>query len=234
MARMSAALRPAIAPLDIEAMAEPVPGAESRSDAELAGSVARAVAEERERVRNWLHDTALQTLEYIAAGGYAPEVSAADLMTVAAHGAADLRASIARPGEGMEGDDLVEGLRVVVEEGERLSAVSVELVVGSTDCSVRGGDAAALVDAAREALTNVRKHAAADRVVVFCEELRGRALVTVKDDGVGFDPLTVTKRLGIRHSIAERMARRGGQALIESRPGEGTLVTLTIGTYLGA
>ena len=195
-------------------------------------AVAQAVAQERERIRNWLHDTTLQTLEYVAGGGYGQDANASELMQVAARGAQELRSSIERLGE-EPGDDLVAGLRAVVSDAQLFASHSIDMVAAHTDASVSSADGAAVVDAVREALTNARKHACAKRVIVFCEEDRGRALVTVKDDGAGFEPNRLDKQLGIRHSIVERMSARGGRALVESRPGEGTLVTLTLGTYLG-
>lgn len=52
--------------------------------------------------------------------------------------------------------------------------------------------------------------------------------VRIDDDGVGFDPRRVpADRLGIRHSIVERMRRLpGGDAVVESHPGRGTTVVL--------
>ena len=204
---------------------EPIP-------ASTPAAVAEAIAAERERIRNWLHDTTLQTLEYVAGGGYSQDANAAELMQVAARGAHELRSSIERLGE-EQGDDLVSGLRTVVSDAQLFASHSIDLVAAHTDASISSSDGAAVVDAVREALTNARKHACARRVVVFCEEDRGRALVTVKDDGVGFEPRRLDKQHGIRYSIVERMSARGGRALVESRPGEGTLVTLTLGTYLG-
>ena len=221
MAQRSAALK-----------AVPSSVTEPAADAASADAVAQAVAQERERIRNWLHDTTLQTLEYVAGGGYSQDANAAELMQVASRGAQELRSSIERLGE-EQGDDLVSGLRAVVSDAQLFASHSIDLVAAHTDASVSSADGAAVVDAVREALTNARKHACAGRVVVFCEEDRGRALVTVKDDGVGFEPRCLDKQLGIRHSIVERMSARGGRALVESRPGEGTLVTLTLGTYLG-
>src|SRR5690242_6104033 len=54
--------------------------------------VVDAVDAERARTRAWLHDTLLQQLEYIAAGGYADEVDPRELMRVAAAAATELRA----------------------------------------------------------------------------------------------------------------------------------------------
>ncbi|HEY0932440.1 MAG TPA: ATP-binding protein [Trebonia sp.] len=92
----------------------------------------------------------------------------------------------------------------------------------------------ALVNATREALSNVAAHAGtgeawvqvrirpAGQAAVPC-----RAEVTVRDRGAGFDPAYVDPaRLGLRRSIAQRAAEYGGQASIWSAPGRGTEVFL--------
>lgn len=56
----------------------------------------------------------------------------------------------------------------------------------------------------------------------------GALRVTVRDDGAGFDPDQVNpSRLGLRRSIAERIADCGGHALVRSAPGQGTVVSLS-------
>lgn len=56
----------------------------------------------------------------------------------------------------------------------------------------------------------------------------GGAVIEVADNGVGFDRAEVPdERLGLRVSIEERMANAGGAAEIASRPGHGTLVTVS-------
>ena len=48
----------------------------------------------------------------------------------------------------------------------------------------------------------------------------GGVRVTIRDAGVGFDPSTVDPaRLGLRRSIAERVADLGGRASVRSQPG---------------
>ena len=190
------------------------------------------IQRERERLLGSLHDTVLQSLEYIASGGYGSEPDPETLRAVAARAADDLRACL----EGLhdDGDEscgLVDGLREVVSEAQALVTTDLQLVEGPNDGSVEGADAAALTLAVREALTNVRKHARASRVVVYCESEDGTALVTVRDDGVGMERRRITGGgLGVRHSIIKRLADRSGDASFESSPGCGTVVTLRLGS----
>jgi signal transduction histidine kinase len=89
--------------------------------------------------------------------------------------------------------------------------------------------AAAISNAVREALSNVVAHAGTGEAWVEVSlPAPGRLQVTVRDRGAGFDPADVDRtRLGLRRSIAERMADCGGQASIWSAPGQGTVVSLS-------
>jgi signal transduction histidine kinase len=80
----------------------------------------------------------------------------------------------------------------------------------------------------QEAITNVRMHAAATRVTVRLEEAQGGLLVTVADDGAGFDPERVRAaprpgHLGLT-SMSERATLADGWCRVDSRPGAGTTV----------
>jgi signal transduction histidine kinase len=89
--------------------------------------------------------------------------------------------------------------------------------------------AAAISNAVREALSNVAAHAGTGEAwVEVSRPAPGRLQVTVRDQGGGFDPADVDRtRLGLRRSIAERMADCGGQASIWSAPGQGTVACLS-------
>ena len=82
--------------------------------------------------------------------------------------------------------------------------------------------------AVREALMNVMNHAGtAEAWVEVSLAADGELLVIVRDAGAGFDRVMVTPaRLGMRHSIIERVADQGGHVSIQSAPGEGTVVEL--------
>src|SRR5690606_20417905 len=80
-----------------------------------------------------------------------------------------------------------------------------------------------VVHAAREAMVNAAKHAGTGRVDVYAESGSTLVEVFVRDRGTGFDLGEVAEdRMGVRHSIMDRMTRHGGTAELRSAPGEGT------------
>lgn len=87
----------------------------------------------------------------------------------------------------------------------------------------------ALYRIAQEALTNVARHAQATEARVGIRIDGDRLVLTVRDNGRGFDPGTVGdgKSYGIL-GIRERAYTLGGAARIDSRPGGGTLVEVVI------
>jgi signal transduction histidine kinase len=53
----------------------------------------------------------------------------------------------------------------------------------------------------------------------------------VRDDGIGFDPLTAMDAGGVGlRSFEERAAKLGGRVTVESSPEQGTMVTVEIET----
>lgn len=189
------------------------------------GTGRSAVQELRRQVGATLHDTTLQSLEYLATDGYGADLSPDAIRTIAADAAVELRGTLLRLGT-PEPCELISGLERVVSTARLRGDADVDLVV-DVEGPVYGSDAAALVGAAREALNNVQKHAHASHVVVRCENVADGVTVSVSDDGVGADLDRVQAGIGLRHSIVERMAVQGGRAHIDSAPGQGTLVTLT-------
>ncbi|HEX5145643.1 MAG TPA: ATP-binding protein [Conexibacter sp.] len=198
-------------------------------------AVRAAVDAERARVRAWLHDSALQALEYLAAGGYADEPDARELERIAGDAASELRAFV--DGE-ILGDDaalgeLREQLRAVVAQERRHARHEIGLVFGAS-AEPLGGDAArALASATAEALRNVRRHARATRALVTCDVACGVATVGVSDDGVGFDPVASPPGAGLRESVVGRVERAGGSVAIRSGPGHGTRVSMHVPTAAG-
>jgi signal transduction histidine kinase len=78
----------------------------------------------------------------------------------------------------------------------------------------------------QEALNNCAQHAQANAVQVSVRQEDGQILVTVQDDGSGFDPERV-RGLGLL-GMEERARHLGGSFQIDSRPGRGTLLRVTL------
>jgi PAS domain S-box-containing protein len=86
--------------------------------------------------------------------------------------------------------------------------------------------------AVQELLVNVIKHARARKIEVSIGRDRGRIRVTVADDGIGFDASETISRKGGKRgfglfSIKERLQHLGGSLKVDSKPGQGTRITLS-------
>jgi two-component system sensor histidine kinase UhpB len=93
---------------------------------------------------------------------------------------------------------------------------------------LRGPKAMAAYRATQEALSNVVKHAGAQRVCVTLDTTPGdgRARITIRDDGRGFDPTSRDSGgLGLI-GMRERVTAVGGSMDIETHLGSGTKITL--------
>ena len=78
----------------------------------------------------------------------------------------------------------------------------------------------------RESVSNVIKHSVAKHCEVSCTVLEGNLLMTVRDDGRGIDR-ELSRGQGVS-SMKRRAKRLSGQCLVESRPGHGVVISLTV------
>jgi signal transduction histidine kinase len=77
----------------------------------------------------------------------------------------------------------------------------------------------------QESLTNVTKYSKAKNVLIELQSMNGYAQISVKDDGVGFDPQTVkTSSYGLT-GMRQRVEAAGGRVQIEAALGKGTTLT---------
>ena len=203
-----------------------------------AGSAAlHAQEEERARVARDLHDEVNQSLTGLllrleAARSEAPPELEPELAETKAlaHQAMRELLSLARQLRPTALDDLglaaaVAGLVERLGEGEIEGAVEVE-----GDFTGLSDDAQLVVyRVAQEALSNAARHSGAAHVAVTLRRDAKGVELTVADDGRGFAFAESERGLGIG-GMRERALLVEGELTIESRPGAGTTVRLTIPT----
>lgn len=208
-----------------------------------------AVLEERARLARELHDSVTQALFSMTMHAEAARVSlererdAADtpsarralrnlrqLSELTEGALAEMRALIfeLRPGALQE-----EGL--IAALGKHTAALSareglpIEVQAPEERVSLEPTSEEHLYRLAQEALHNVVKHAGASHAIVRLEAReRGWVVLEIEDDGTGFDTSRVPAgHLGLR-TMADRVDQMGGALEIESAPGEGTTVRVTV------
>ncbi|HEX5392160.1 MAG TPA: PAS domain S-box protein [Rhodocyclaceae bacterium] len=88
--------------------------------------------------------------------------------------------------------------------------------------------ATALFRSAQESLTNVARHSGAKEARISLEEMDGNYVLEIVDSGLGFDMnAPQLQRFGLA-GIRERMLSVGGTTTVESAPGKGTRVRVTL------
>jgi len=191
---------------------------------------------ERREHERLLHDTVLNTLTALAR---ADPGDTAGVVSRCRRDVALIEAALndADDADGVTGysrGDMVGRVRAVAAE-MRARGLTVHVAVDASPGPASPAPdipvpvAAAIANAVREALSNVAAHAGTGEAWIEVSfPAPGRLQVTVRDRGAGFDPADVDRtRLGLRRSIAERMADCGGQASIWSAPGQGTVACLS-------
>jgi signal transduction histidine kinase len=220
--------------------ADSIVAAGLRTERQIRAQEARR-ADDREQHRQ-LHDTVLSTLTMVAAGAFSgpsPALTgqaARDLRVLQGLAAAPAPlADLADPAGPADpaavtaptGLSPLTDLRPKLEQAAASThdlAVRLKLVPATLPSPV----ADQLVACVGEALRNVERHAGTGQADVTVTGGAGWAVVTIADRGRGFDlAATPPSRRGIRESITGRMLAVGGRAVIASRPGAGTTVTVS-------
>jgi signal transduction histidine kinase len=197
--------------------------------------------EERTRLARDLHDSVVQKLFGVVLAAQSADTlfdrdSAAAraqvqrLRELAQDAIQELRSLIfqLRPAA-VESEGLAAALSGHVQVLRRVHRVEIDLHLAGEPRRRPGIDEEAF-RIAQEALHNALKHAGATRLGVSLEEDEERLLLTVTDDGVGFDPGAAehrSRRLGLT-SMEERARAAGGTLRIDSVPGSGTTVRLEV------
>jgi PAS domain S-box-containing protein len=113
------------------------------------------------------------------------------------------------------------------EEYSRRTGIRVGVQAGDVG-SLRPEAAVALFRIAQEALNNAAKHSSAKRITVGLEERAGELVLSVSDDGNGFDPANAPRGRWGMTTMRERAEAAGGHLSVETALGNGTTVRATV------
>jgi two-component system sensor histidine kinase UhpB len=197
--------------------------------------VLRAQEEERRRLARDLHDEVNQALTAIllrleALSHAAPEAGdeLLELKKLVNQAMAELLhlARQLRP-TALDDHGLVPAIESQLHRFSAQTGVAVELRTEGDPANLDSDKEIVVYRVAQEALSNVAQHACARRVELDLSADKGGVELTIRDDGRGFDSRAEHDSLGLS-GMSERARLLGGRLHVDSRPGEGTALTLQV------
>jgi PAS domain S-box-containing protein len=114
-----------------------------------------------------------------------------------------------------------------VKRFQRDTEIECNLVLPEDDVTLDEDQSVTVFRIIQESLNNVAKHAKASKVDIRFARQGDTLLLQIEDNGIGFDAARKEQSFGLL-GIKERALMIGGTAAIESAPGQGTLVSLSI------
>jgi signal transduction histidine kinase len=213
---------------------------------------AQATLQEREQLAGELHDGLSQNLAFLNLQAQAAQ------LYLQARQAKTAQASLRRLAEAagqiqedtrelidhllsvsLPSENFCTILRRILADFERQTSLAVHLALegeaADEECfnptRLLPKVAVQLIRISQEALANVRKHArGASRVSVRLEALDGHLLLSIQDDGAGFNlaaPQAEGRHFGLQ-VMRQRAARIDGRVMVDSSPGKGTRVMVEV------
>lgn len=201
-----------------------------------------ALLQERERFGMDLHDGVIQSI-------YAVGLMLDDAQYRAEPGPPEVRATIARAIEGLndvirdirnyildlrpqrfQGRHLPDGLEELAREVRAHSFLNVSVQIESDDWTRLSPDLTVeILHIAREALTNIRKHARASSVDLILTRQPGALALAISDNGIGFDPEQASNDAGNGlRNMRERAQSLGAKIAFIERDAGGMTVELLL------
>lgn len=130
-----------------------------------------------------------------------------------------------RPSE-LADKTLTEGLKALIDELQ--AKISAKISANVADIKADKNIENNIFRMTQELLSNTLRHAKAEHIFISFSETAGTLVLTVKDDGVGFDTsIGKTASQGLKN-IRERTLSLGGTVTLDSAPGAGTVVKIII------
>ena len=207
-----------------------------------AHSTEMGAVEERNRLAREIHDTLAQGLSAIAL-----QLETADILLEMEHEPERIRHAVQQAlylartnldearrsvldlrAAPLEGRTLAEAIAQLVQEVTAKHAIAIKFQAVGAHQPLPVAIEAGLYRVAQEALTNIYTHAQATSTQLHLQVTLQTIQLTIQDDGCGFAPGEVTpNRYGLT-GMNERVRLLGGQLQIESAPGAGAKVVVTV------
>ncbi len=208
---------------------------------------AQAIVEERERIARELHDGVAQFLGYLSAKIGAARLAAkgnkpvlldqqlSQIEEAIRSQSNEVRSAIIglKMATTAPGRQFATSVHEFVQQCNRLGELQVRVeTIGDLSTFNPGSEALLqLFRILQEAISNVRKHSGAKEALVRLEKRPGEFVMTISDDGVGFDPLLAGLERGGHFGLqimVERAQAIGALIEIKSAPQQGTQITVTL------
>ncbi|MEK6683913.1 MAG: GAF domain-containing protein [Nitrospirota bacterium] len=130
-----------------------------------------------------------------------------------------------------EDQGLIETLSSYIQDFSQRTGIHARLIHTTDRLLLAPTAQVQLFRVVQEALSNVRKHASAKEVTVSLSATPASLEVQIQDDGCGFDPHASPEgnqlRMGLE-IMRERIAQIQGRLRLESQPGRGTELRITV------
>jgi len=192
--------------------------------------------EERERIAKELHDGIIQSLFAVGMNLQSTALMSGSAETSRRVDKAvdeldrvirDLRNYIFGLRPGILADrQLNQALEAIGEEVGSTLQIPIAVEVDGAVSAALSSRSHEIVQLTREALSNVTRHAQAQRAAVRLTRQGANAVLTIEDEGVGFDPREASSGSGLRN-MRERAAAIGATLHISSATGKGTKLRFT-------
>ena len=207
------------------------------------GAVTAGQEEERRRLARDLHDDTIQSLIALNQRIQLAQLSAQDKSTaeqlaemqqMTGQTIADLR-RLTRDLRPIYLEDLglVTALSMLARDTSQALGIPVDFQISGMECRMAPEVELAFYRIGQEGLSNVARHAGATCAGLYLLFGEDNTTLTIRDDGCGFDvPESPAEMAGSGHfgllGIQERAEIIGAWLLIESEPGEGTRLNISL------
>ncbi|HID88462.1 MAG TPA: sensor histidine kinase [Anaerolineales bacterium] len=199
----------------------------------------QALMADRERISRELHDGIIQSIyaaglmlegvmQMISEDPAAAQTQLSHAMVSLNQTIQDIRRYIFNLRGGVPEADLREGLEAMLQDFRVNTLLETKLVIEGEEPRPLGAEERGhIFQIVREALSNVARHAQARSVEVRLLFGEDALRLCIADDGIGLSTTVVRSGQGLRN-IRERARLLGGTLDIDSAPGKGVTVTLTV------